>query len=141
MNFDKKKSKEIAQKFLGLEFRLGGRGEDGTIDCRGILLDYYNQFGIQFPDFTKYDDWSDKEEHYLNEYATFSRKLSYEEKPECGDFILFKNIEGASNHAAIYLGDNLFVHSYKKIGVKIDSLTQKHWKDRMSGFFRVKDKE
>ena len=137
MQFDKKKSNEIAQRLLGMTFELGGRGPK-EVDCYGILCLFYKEFGIEMPDFTKYDNWDGKEEHYLNRYAEIAEKLPEGEKPQCGDFLLFKNIEGASNHAGVYLGDNLFIHSYRKIGVKIDSLVQKPWKEKISGWFRIK---
>ena len=141
MIFDKKKSNEIAQRLLGMTFELGGRGPN-KIDCYGILCLFYAEFGIEMPDFTKLDDWEadgHNSSFYLDQYTSLARKLSEDESPERGDFILFKNIEGSPNHAGVYLGDNRFIHSYQKVGVKIDSLTQRPWKEKVSGYFRIRN--
>lgn len=138
--FDKKKSSEIAQQLLGMTFEIGGRGPK-KVDCYGILCLFYREFGIEMPDFTKLDDWEadgHNSSFYLSQYASLARKLSKNEKPECGDFILFRNVKDSPNHAGVYLGDNRFVHSYKKIGVKIDSLTNSVWKSKIYGFFRIR---
>jgi len=109
------------------------------IDCYGLLCLYYEQFGIRLPDYSYLDDWDEKEEHYLKEYSSFFRKLDPNEIPETGDMILFLNVPGAANHAGLYLGESRFVHANRKIGVKIDSLTNPVWKKKVYGFFRIKD--
>jgi len=138
MKFDKAKSDQVADKLLGMKFKMGGRGPE-FIDCYGILTSYYSAFGITMPDFCGYDDWNGKEEYYLKSYSSTARKLDPDEKPEIGDFILFKNVEGANNHAGVYLGGYDFIHSYEKTGVRIDSLTNKVWKKKVYGYFRIKD--
>lgn len=44
---------------------------------------------------------------------------------ECGDILFFANSNGSIYHVAIYLADNVFIHSAtsKNIGVKTESLT------------------
>ena len=134
--FDKVKSDKIAQDLLEMSFEVGGRGPE-KIDCYGVLVHYYEQFGLKMPDYSSEENWENRGEVYLREYATMARKLDPDEKPEVGDFILFKEVEGEPNHAGVYLGDSRFVHSYQKIGVKIDSLVQ-FWGKKVYGYFRMK---
>lgn len=138
MLFDERKSEKIAQDLLGMEFEMGGRGENKKIDCYGVLIYYFSKFGIKLPDYSYLDDWDDKEEYYLKEYSSMFRKLEDHEEPQCGDVILFKNMVESANHAGVYLGNNKFIHAYQKIGTKIDSLTHPVWKKKIYGFFRLK---
>lgn len=137
MLFDQKKSDEISQKLLGMTFKMGGRGPE-EIDCYGVLIQYFKSFGIDLPDYSYVDDWDEKEDIYLQHYSSLFRKLSDGETPGTGDVVLFKNIPESANHAGVYLGDDRFVHSYRKIGVKIDRLSNRAWAKKIYGVFRLK---
>jgi hypothetical protein len=134
-HFQKQKSDKIAQDLLGMEFETGGR-EPKKIDCYGVLVHYFKEFEISIPDYSNIKDWGDRGEDYLKEYSECFRKLSRDEKLEIGDVILFNSKESLS-HAGVYLGKNEFVHSYSKIGTKIDSLINPIWKEKVYSFFRI----
>ena len=141
-NFDRNKSDEIAQDLLGMEFALGGRGKDKKIDCYGVLVHYYREFGLTLPDYNSSEDWGENEDTILSEYANFFTKLNSIGELQVGDMILFLS-HGASamGHLGVYLGKGKFIHSYEKIGVKIDSFADKIWKEKAIKFFRVKDRD
>ena len=138
--FDKARSDEISQSLLGMQFRIGGRGDDGTIDCYGVLKIYFKEFDLKLPDYSYVEDWCGQTELYLQEYSKFFRKLDKDkdEELEIGDMILFSREENTS-HAGIYLGESKFIHSYQKAGTRIDSLTNPVWKAKIFGFFRVRE--
>ena len=139
--FDKAKSLDIADSILGMEFKRGARGPE-AIDCYGVVKYYYAQFGFTLPDYSYVENWDDKEEIYLAEYARFFRKLGPGETPEVGDMVLFVNTKEVANHAGIYLGDNNFVHAYEQIGTKIDSFIKRfpvNWKQKIYGYFRIRE--
>jgi len=138
--FDKKRSDEISQLLLEMSFEKGGRGKDNKVDCYGILMCYYEKFDLKLPDYSSEDNWENRGEVYLREYGNIARKLKPEEKPEIGDCILFNDIEGEGSHAGVYLGESKFIHVYRKIGVKIDSLINNDhfFGKKVFGFFRVK---
>ena len=136
--FNKIKSDEISQSLLGMQFKIGGRGDDGTIDCYGVLKYYFYKFNLQLPDYSYVEDWSGKTELYLQEYAKFFRKLDKDEGLEIGDMILFTSKENPG-HAGVYIGESRFVHAYDKAGTKIDSLTNPAWKQKVFGYFRVRE--
>ena len=155
MIFDQKKCESIAQDLLGMKFKMGGRGPE-EIDCYGVLVYFFREFGVDLPDYSYLDDWNPKEEYYLKEYASFFRRLDPQEvgaprgvgeaaTPQGntpllipGDMILFQNVEGASNHAGVYIGDGKFIHAYRKIGTKIDRLVSPIWKKKIYGYLRLK---
>ena len=139
MKFDKEISDKVAASLLGMKFKMGARGENNEIDCYGIIAQYYKAFGVTMPDYAIEENWDCKEELYLEHYASMMRKLDPAEAPKIGDMVLFINDVEAPNHAGIYLGDGMFIHAYKKIGVKIDSLVKnKLWKNKVYGYFRIK---
>jgi cell wall-associated NlpC family hydrolase len=147
MLFDRKKSEAIAQELLSMKYERDGRGLPAKasaqagprgVDCYGVLVYYYKQFGLNLPDYFTQKDWGDNEEIILREYANFFRRLSSLENPETGDMMILRNTEGELGHLALYLGDQRFIHSYEKIGTKIDSLINRAWKKNVYGFFRVK---
>jgi len=137
--FDKTKSDQIAQDLLGMSFEIGGRGPE-KIDCYGVLVHYFKEFDLMLPDYSYVEDWCGQTELYLQEYSKFFRKLDKDkdEELEIGDMILFNSKENPS-HAGVYLGEMRFIHAYDKAGTRIDSLTNKLWKNKVFGFFRVND--
>jgi len=139
MLFNLAKSNQIAQDLLGMQFEIGGRGPE-KIDCYGVLIHYFKEFEIKLPDYSYVEDWSGKTDLYLQEYASFFRKLTKDEKLKVGDMVLFNSKEYPS-HAGIYLGEGRFIHAYDKAGTRIDSLTNPLWKDKIYGYFRIKDQE
>lgn len=140
MIFDKRKSEAIAQELLGMDFKIQARGENKKIDCYGVLIYYYHQFGVELPDYLYQDDWGENEELVLREYARFFRRLGQEEKPEIGDMIIIINSKDSASHLGVCLPEKRFVHSYFGIGTKIDHWNESPWKEKLYGFFRIKDK-
>lgn len=140
MLFDREKSEQIAQDLLGMQFKLGGRGPK-EIDCYGVLVHYYKAFGLELPDYSSSADWGENEDTILSEYAKFFVKLDPDEPLAVGDMILFLSEKEVMGHLGVCLGNNRFIHSYDKIGVKIDNFsTNKIWKERVCGHFRVREK-
>ena len=59
---------------------------------------------------------------------------------ECGDILFFANAKGNIYHVAIYLGDNIFIHSAtsNNVGVKTETLTLNYYKEHYYMAGRVK---
>jgi cell wall-associated NlpC family hydrolase len=141
MKFDNKKSEAIAQELLGMEFEIQCRGEDKKIDCYGVLIYYYRQFGIELPDYMYQQDWGDNADLVLREYAKWFRKLGPDEKPATGDMIIIVNHHKSASHLGVCLPRKRFVHSYMGIGSKIDKWINPPWNEpgKIYGFFRIKE--
>lgn len=62
------------------------------------------------------------------------------DKLECGDILFFANAKGSIYHVAIYLGDNIFIHSAtsNNVGVKTETLTLNYYKEHYYMAGRVK---
>ncbi len=141
--FDKRKAEKVAQKFLGTEFKLGGRAFGISLDCYGLLIAFFREFGIELPDFSYIDDWAEDEDQYLRRYQSLARRLTDDESLEVGDILIFGKVPDVGNHAGVYLGKNRFVHCCYQIGTKINSINdearkEKPWKSYIILRLRLK---
>lgn len=138
--FDKIKSDKVGQDLLTYHFEKAGRGPD-KLDCLGVIILYFKEFGIEIPDYSGIKDWGEYDEEYVRAIPKLLRKLEPDEKPEIGDVIVFnktQDLTGNLNHAGIYLGEGSFIHAGPKFGIKISQLYEPTWKSRVYGYFRWK---
>ena len=136
MLFDKLKCQLIADQLLYLRYEREGRGENGTVDCFGLIVLFFRRLGIEIADYSGVENWGKREGEYLDHYAGMSRLLAADENPGPGDIVLFENTEDGL-HAGVIIGDGLFLHVYKKIGAKIDRLNSRQWKKTARKFYRL----
>jgi cell wall-associated NlpC family hydrolase len=141
MKFDKEKSDQLAQSFLQMPFKKKGRSEEG-IDCLGIIILYFKAFGIEIPDYSAIEDWGEYDQEYVEALPKLVRKLEKDEKPQIGDIVVFfkaKELTGEVNHAGVFLAESNFIHACLKTGIRIDHLWDPDWKQRIYGFFRLRE--
>ena len=92
---------------------VGRRFEYGITDCYTLFRDFYkNEFGIDLPNFARYDGWQNDG---LNLYADNMPKhgfylLGQGEQLMYGDVILVCLYSPVPCHAAIYIGENKILH-------------------------------
>ena len=136
--FDEKQAKKIAQKLLGSKFELGGRLFGISLDCYGLLIAFFKEFGIELPDYSYLDDWAENEDQYLRRYQSLARRLNEDEKLEIGDIVIFGKVPEIGNHAGVVIEKNKFVHCCYKIGTRIDSVNDEKWKSHTILRLRLK---
>ncbi len=136
--FNEKKAKEIAQSLLGTQFELGGRAFGIKLDCYGLLIAFFKEFGIELPDYSYIDDWAENEDQYLRRYQSLARRLANDEELEIGDILVFGKVPEIGNHAGVVIGKNRFLHCANKMGTKIDSVNDERWKSHMILRLRLK---
>lgn len=119
----------VVQGNLGMRYRMGGNGNDGTIDCSAYTsLIYKNAFGKNLP--------RTAAQQYQ---ACTPIDPSQAQK---GDLVFFKNTNsarapGTVTHVGVYMGNNQFTHASSSRGTVIDNLSS-YWMDpsRFAGFGR-----
>lgn len=88
----------------------------GTTDCYALVRDFYaDNFGFEFPNYARPDDWWD---HGLDLYREHFHECGFrvidpaphEWKP--ADAFLIAIRSPVPNHAAVYLGDNKILHHF-----------------------------
>lgn len=111
-------------KYLDAPYKYGGNSNSG-IDCSGFTRQIFlNTFSIELPR-------SAREQFLIGEEVG-------REELEFGDLVFFNTSRRSKpGHVGIYIGDNQFVHSSRKLGVTISSLNEKYYAKRYCGARRI----
>jgi len=104
----------LAENLAGIPYKYGGYDIDG-FDCSGFVSYVYDCFGIELP-------------HSAKTMSKLKEKVKLNEaKP--ADILVFKL--SRRWHAAIYLGDNMFIHApHRKKNIRKEILSD-YWKNRL----------
>ena len=114
-----------AQGYMGLSFRLGGNGDDGTIDCSGLTQQAYRRAGVNLPRTAQ------------QQYDATQRV--YASQAKAGDLVFFQGTYDAGTpitHVGIYLGNGQMMSVTNK-GVTFDEVNAPYWRQRLVGFGRA----
>jgi cell wall-associated NlpC family hydrolase len=129
---------ELLAQFLRIQHKDSGRSLEGTNCWGAILLWYELRLGINVWDLeinrTPGSKFSGKAIDIENYYKRW-KKVS---KPGLYDVILFK--VGDELHAGFYLRDGKFFHICKAGGA-ICSIGSPEWRDRVIGYYHLKDRD
>ena len=110
--------RERGLELVGTPYRFGGRSEKTGFDCSGFVgYLFREEAGILLPRSTR-------------EMINLKAPLVSRDELEPGDILFFNDRgRGRVSHAAIYIGDDQFVHSSSRRsgGVRVDSLDDRYW--------------
>ncbi|MBO4858394.1 MAG: C40 family peptidase [Treponema sp.] len=116
---------KCAEYYMGAPYKPGGNSRAG-IDCSGLVYQAAIDAGLGTLPRRAKDMYS---------IASSIKK----EQAERGDLVFFKDGSSVS-HVAIYIGDNMLLHSISdgsKTGVVTSKLTNKYWKEHYYGMGRI----
>ena len=112
---------EQCKQYLGTPYKYGGISKTG-MDCSGFIFTSAKQsLGIKLP-------------RRAEDLHNATERLE-KEQLQPGDFLFFK-AANTVNHAAVYLGDDEFIHSASdgpKTGVIISKLSDSYWNTTFVG--------
>ena len=112
---------EQCKQYLGTPYKYGGISKTG-MDCSGFIFTSAKQsLGIKLP-------------RRAEDLYNATERLE-KEQLQPGDFLFFK-AANTVNHAAVYLGDDEFIHSASdgpKTGVIISKLSDSYWNTTFVG--------
>jgi cell wall-associated NlpC family hydrolase len=133
------KYKKIAQQFLGIPYRHGGRDQNG-LDCLGLAHFFYKELGIALPpgDGQPYtDDWYRKDPTRLvRGLLKIGKAVDINtESLEPLDLVFFR-IGGAITHAGVMVDRHSFLHVMIGQQVHITPLNPS-WRRRLRGARRL----
>lgn len=118
-----------AKTFLGTPYVYGANGPD-SFDCTGYTCYVFKHFGYTLP-----------RTAYNQGYSNYAPKIEKISDLKPGDLVFFNTINDndLSDHAGIYLGDNMFIHcnSGSSMQVVIQDITNSYYKPRFSWGRRV----
>lgn len=101
--------------WIGTRYKYSGKKGKGGLDCSGFAkIIYKNVYQKELK--------GGSADIFPKTYALNKNQL------EVGDLVFFKIRKNRISHVGIYLGNNKFVHSAVKGGVRIDSLDSPYYK-------------
>ena len=120
---------------VGCPYKVHGRSKEEGFDCYGIDIEVLKRGGIDIPDI----DYEHPEE-YESVFLEMLKRVEYRKvnKPKKLTVIVFK-VRGEPTHTGIYLGEGLFIHSTKNVGVIIEPLHR--WEKRVEGYYECISKD
>ncbi|MBC3952713.1 MULTISPECIES: C40 family peptidase [Pseudomonas] len=109
---------ERGKSLIGTRYRFGGTSTKSGFDCSGFIgYLFREEAGMSLPRSSR-------------EMINIDAPLVKRNDLEPGDLLFFSTAgRGRVSHAAIYLGDNQFIHSSSRRsgGVRVDSLDDVYW--------------
>lgn len=128
--------RRIVQKYLGTPWVVNGR-DTGGIDCGGLVIRVWKEYGYSLPDFEGRDIVENK--WYLKNDRVIINLL--EEVAEKVDSIkpldaLVFEIGGKPIHVGIVVNKRQFLHIIKEKNVVIDNI--ENWRGRLAAVYRLK---
>lgn len=127
---------KLADKFIGIPFKSGGRDFNGA-DCWGIAVLFYREYlAVDLPSYSDcyFTSDTDRLRELIAQYREGWERIS---KPQTGDLILFKLL-GSETHIGVYIGNGKFLHATEKAASVVQNLESPEWNRRVSGYFRYK---
>lgn len=130
---------QIAQQFLGIPYRHGGRDRKG-LDCVGLVYLFYQELGIKLPDSDGQpyaDDWYKKDpERLLRGLQQVGRPVNIGREPLQPLDLVYFRIGRAITHTGVMINPGSFLHVLIGKRVQITPLNPA-WRRRLWGARRL----
>lgn len=112
--------------YLDTPYKYGGVDRNG-IDCSAFTKHVYSTaLGLELP-------------RSASEQFNFGEKISSKGDLNFGDLIFFNTTRRSyPGHVGIFIGENLFAHASRSLGVTVSSLESTYYKQRFVGARRIK---
>lgn len=112
--------------YLDTPYKYGGVDRNG-IDCSAFTqLVFLNSFGIDLP-------------RTASQQFQEGERISSKDDLQLGDLVFFNTTKRSyPGHVGVYLGENLFAHASRSLGVTVSSLQSTYYNTRFVGGSRVK---
>lgn len=111
--------------YLDTPYKYGGVDHNG-IDCSAFTHHVFNtSIGIELP-------------RTASEQYNIGNKISNKSELQFGDLVFFNTTRRSyPGHVGIYLGENLFAHASRSLGVTVSSLNSTYYNKRFVGARRI----
>jgi len=120
---------------IGIPFVNRGRDENGC-DCWGLVRLVYKEFGVELPDYPiscfAYKQINNEIDKCRSDWYSLK-------KPIAPCLVLFKTSSeypDMCTHCGVFIGNNRFIHTFRKKESCIESLDHPYWSAVLEGFYR-----
>lgn len=126
-----------AKTWLGTPYEHMGKIKHDGVDCAQLLIGIYENIGllkdINVGDYVHDFHMHSNDELYLSNVLKYCYKVN---DPKPGDICLFRYGKCIS-HAGMIIDFKTIIHSYIRLGVVYDSLSNGQLSSRLEGFYRL----
>lgn len=122
---------------VGRPFIDGGRDPQKGLDCWGLVLEVFRRSGIDLPDYTIACDDIPGIGRAVESERSFGRWKRWEahEAPIPSLLAIRFNSPLIINHTGVFIGAGRFLHTRKRVGVCVETISSPAWKHRIEGFY------
>lgn len=121
-------------KFIGIPFVDGGRELSGC-DCWGLVMLVFKEFGIELPDYKIACEDKSRIDEEINNNRIYWDVVD-RSNPTVPSLVVMRfNSVTLINHTGIYIGNNQFIHTAKRINSHVASIDSPAWNKRIEGFY------
>lgn len=121
---------------IGVPFLDRGRDPQKGLDCYGLAIELFRRHGIDLPPY-----WVSCVD------ASLINKTIAEEKENwqlvgievVPSLAVVRFNSGYLNHVLVNIGNGKFIHTGRKIGVRIERFDDSYWRRRYEGFYVPKE--
>ena len=128
-------SKVNLDDLIGIPFVNGGRERSGS-DCWGIVMLGFSKYGIDVPDFliSCFDSLAINEN--VENQRRYWKRLDVPEEPCLVVLKVSSKLPMLCTHNGVYVGNGMFLHTFKKRNSVLESINHIFWKNRIEGFYQ-----
>lgn len=116
---------------LGTKFKIHGRSKKEGFDCYGLAIEVLKRNGVELPDII-YQSLDERNIIHDELHSLIPNVRIANPEINC---IIELCVHGEPLHVGVYLGNGLFIHSTKDIGVIIEPI--KRYSKRIKGYYKV----
>lgn len=118
---------------IGIPYKVHGRDKDG-MDCYGVAIEVMKRIGKTLPDvfYAETSVAENAKTALLVKNGLPLRKIEY---PSEGCLIDIALTGNATSHVGVYVGDGMFIHATKDVGVCLQKLSK--YKNRIKGYYII----
>ncbi|MCC5910012.1 MAG: C40 family peptidase [Clostridiaceae bacterium] len=140
-NSHENKIQHVMNKFRNVPFVHNGRSLETGVDCLGLVILFYKEFGIHIPnDDGQFIDkaWYRKEpERFIQGINSLNGVEVDMDSLQALDLVYFAINYGIITHIGIMINDKEFLHTRPLVGVTKNTLQQFSWRRRFKGAVRL----
>lgn len=129
-------------KYIGTEWKSGGREVGSYLDCWGIVWAIYNnEYEIYLPKLEHIaigNGTRETTEAIESVFPQIYKSFEAAESPKEGSVIMMR-MAGHPIHIGVAISDNRMIHSIQNAGCVVENFKQKVWEHRIEGFYNHKD--
>jgi len=110
------------------------------MNCANLVINVFRRYGITLPDY-EFNNIATSAAMALQREQRISDaigaadwvRVSWEPTPP--SLMVLRSSSGHVDHVGVYIGDGRFIHSDRRMGVIMNTVSDPRWKHRVAGYY------